>query len=113
DNADWVLLLSWLVAALRGRGPYPLLAFHGEQGSAKSTASRVVRELCDPSRAAIRAAPREPRDLAIAATNNWVLALDNLSFVPVWLSDALCRLSSGGGFATRELYTNGEEAIFD
>ena len=49
----------------------------------------------------------------IAASNGAVLAFDNLSHVPAWLSDALCRLSTGGGFATRELYTDNEEVIFD
>ncbi len=29
------------------------------------------------------------------------------------MSDALCRLSTGGGFSTRELYTDDEEIIFD
>ena len=37
----------------------------------------------------------------IAANNGWVVALDNISYLPPWLSDALCRLSTGGGFATR------------
>jgi hypothetical protein len=32
---DWPLLLGWLVAAFRSIGPYPVLALHGEQGSAK------------------------------------------------------------------------------
>src|SRR5262249_1137398 len=34
-------------------------------------------------------------------------------YLPPWLSDALCRLATGGGFSTRELYTNDEEMIFD
>jgi hypothetical protein len=29
-----------------------------------------------------------------------------------WLSDALCRLASGGSFAVRQLYTNDEEVLF-
>jgi hypothetical protein len=49
----------------------------------------------------------------IAAKNAWVIALDNLSFLPAWLSDASCRLATGGGFGTRELYTNDEEQLFD
>src|SRR5437899_8212558 len=32
---DFVLVLAWLLAALRPAGPYPLLAISGEQGSAK------------------------------------------------------------------------------
>jgi hypothetical protein len=61
----------------------------------------------------LKTAPRDERDLMIAATNSWLLAFDNLSRVESWLSDALCRLSTGGGFSTRELYTNDEEIIFE
>jgi hypothetical protein len=63
--------------------------------------------------AALRSAPREERDLVIAAHNSWILALDNLSDLPQWLSDALCRLATGGGYATRELFTDLEETILD
>lgn len=110
---DWPLVVGWLVQALRLTGPYPILCLHGEQGSAKSTAARALRGLIDPSSISLRAEPRDVRDLAIAANNSWILALDNLSFIEPWLSDALCRLSTGGGFATRELYSDGEEVAFD
>lgn len=110
---DWALLLSCLVAALRPIGPYPLLIVNGEQGSAKSTLCRMIRALIDPNKSLVRAEPREVRDLMIAASNGWFCVFDNLSRVPPWLSDALCRLSTGGGFATRELYTDGDEKIFD
>jgi hypothetical protein len=113
SRADWPLLVAWLLAALRPTGPYPALLLHGEQGSAKSTVARVLRSLVDPCVAPLRAAPRDDRDLVIAASNSWVVALDNLSCVPPWLSDALCRLATGGGFATRQLFTDDEEAIFD
>jgi hypothetical protein len=105
------LLTAWLVAAVRDRGPYPVLCLHGQQGAAKSTAARVLRALIDPNAAPLRSEPRDERDLMIAATNGWVVALDNLDGVFPWLSNALCRLSTEGGFATRELYTNREETI--
>jgi len=41
-----------------------------------------------------------------------VLAFDNLSGLPPWLSDALCRLATGGSFAVRQLYTNEDEILF-
>jgi hypothetical protein len=113
EDREWHLILAWLVGALQPDGPFPVLALHGEQGSAKSTTARILRALIDPSSAPLRAEPREPRDLAIAASNGWVIALDNLSYVPDWLSDALCRLSTGGGFSTRALFTNDEEVLFD
>lgn len=113
SNQDFALLVGWLIAAFRPRGPYPVLVIQGEQGSAKSTTSRVLRRLIDPNKAALRAQPRDPRDIAIAANNAWCITLDNLSSVPNWLSDGLCRFATGGGFATRALYTNSEECLLD
>src|SRR5262245_38754661 len=48
----------------------------------------------------------------IAANNGHLLAFDNLSGLPLWLSDALCRIASGGSFAVRRLYTDDEEVLF-
>lgn len=113
DDATWPLIVAWLVANLRPIGPYPLLALFAEQGSGKSTTGRLLRSLIDPNSAPLRAEPKDGRDLMIAANNSWCLAYDNLSHVPSWLSDAMCRLSTGGGFATRELFTDQDEIIFD
>jgi len=113
DGADLRLMVAWLVQALRPTGPYPVLILQGEQGSAKSTAEKLLRSLVDPSTAPLRSAPRNERDLIIAATNSWCLALDNISLIPPWCSDALCRLSTGGGFSARELYSDSEEVLFE
>lgn len=112
DGGQFVLVLAWLVAALRPSGPFPVLCVTGEQGSAKSSLCRALRSLVDPNQAALRSAPRDERDLSIATRNGWVCGFDNLSGVPDWLSDALCRVATGGGFATRELFTDWEEVIF-
>jgi hypothetical protein len=110
---DWALLVAFIAAALRPEGPYPTLAIAGEQGSCKSTLARLVRRIVDPSSTPLRSEPRNTQDLMIAATNSWVPTFDNLSHISAWLSDALCRLSTGGGFAARELYADAEESIFD
>ncbi len=108
---DWHLLFSWLVAAYWPRGPYPVLVLHGEHGTAKSTTARVLRGLIDPNVADLRSEPREVRDLMIAAHNSHVLAFDNLSQIKPALSDALCRLATGGGFGTRRLYEDLDEVL--
>jgi hypothetical protein len=108
---DFMLMVAYLLAAMRPRGPYPIMVLNGEQGAAKSTAARVIRELTDPNTSPLRSAPREERDLMVAAVNSWVLGYDNLSGIPTWLSDAFCRLSNGGGISHRELYTNQDEFI--
>jgi hypothetical protein len=112
-DTTWTLIAAWLVQACRPSGPYPILALHGWQGSAKSTTARLLRALIDPNAAPLRKAPKDDRDPIIAATNGWVVALDNLSRIPDWLSDALCRLATGGGFSSRELYSDTDEVILD
>ena len=112
-GTDFELVVAWLVGALAPSGPYPLLEITGEQGTAKSTTARVLRSLVDPAQMPLRALPTNERDLAIAASGNWILVFDNLSYISPKMSDAMCRLSTGGGFGTRALYTDSEEAIFD
>lgn len=112
DN-DFVLVVAWALACLRDRGPYPVIVLSGEQGSAKSTFAAILKSLLDPNTAPLRALPREDRDLFIAACNGHVLAFDNVSGLPAWISDTLCRLATGGGFAVRQLYTDQDEVLFD
>jgi hypothetical protein len=108
---DLVLTFAWLLAGLRGIGPFPVLALVGEQGSAKSTLSKMIRSLVDPNEAPLRPIPRSEQDLFLAARNGHVQAYDNLSELPPSMSDALCRLATGGSFATRRLYSNDEEFL--
>jgi hypothetical protein len=84
---DFVLIVAWLLAGFRFGGPYPLLAISGEQGSAKTVLSKLLKALVDPNTAPVRALAREERDLMIAANNGHLLAFDNLSGLPFWLGD--------------------------
>ena len=113
SDSDFVLVVAWALAVLRNCGPYPVIVLSGEQGSAKSTFSAILRALLDPNTAPLRALPREDRDLFIAASNGHVLAFDNVSGLPAWISDTLCRLATGGGFSVRQLYTDQDEVLFD
>ena len=112
-DGDFVLCVAWLLASLKDTGPYPLLVLTGEQGSAKSTAAKLLRSLVDPARPPTMGMPRNERDAVIAARNRHVLAYDNLSGLPTWFSDTLCRLSTGEGYATRALYTDDEEVVME
>ncbi len=111
--SDRVLIAAWMLAALRPRGPYPILVLIGEQGCGKSCTSRAIKSLTDPSASPLRAPPQDVRDLLVAALSSWVLALDNMSGCDPQLSDALCRLSTGGALSGRTLYTNAEETLID
>ena len=113
SEGDFVLLVSWLLSTYRPRGPYPVLQLVGEQGTAKSTTARVLRNLVDPNRAPIRALPHSDRELFISAKNGHVLAFDNASALPHFMSDAFCRLATGGGFSSRRLFSDADEVLID
>ena len=112
DDDSWVMVVAWLLMALCPVGPYPLLVINGEQGSAKSTMTKILRSLVDPSTAPLQNLSRDERELFITASNSWVLAFDNCSSLSNWLSDALCKVAVGGGFRCRTLYTDQREAVF-
>jgi hypothetical protein len=103
------LVAGALLVAFHPDGPYFVTNFIGEQGSAKSCGAKILRMLVDPNEVPLRSPPRDERDLLVHAGNNRTVVLDNLSSLPAWLSDALCRLATGGGHSARQLYSDGEE----
>jgi hypothetical protein len=111
NDKDWPLIPLWLVAALFPDIAHAVLFFIGEQGSAKSWAGRLCSAVIDPSPAQLRRPPTDQRDWQAQANASWVVTLDNLSYIPPWLSDALCRACTGDGSIDRTLYTNTEITV--
>ena len=89
-----------------------VLAIFGEQGTGKTTAVKVLVLLLDPGPVPVRKPPRDADSWVTAAAGSWVVGLDNLSDIPPWLSDSLCRASTGDGDVRRKLYTDGDFAVF-
>jgi hypothetical protein len=114
SDEDFLLIVVWLIAAMSGIGPYTILLILGPQGSAKSGLAALLRRIIDPVfRAALRSMWRNEWDLAIGMSQSAVLAFDNISRITPNQSDAACRLATGSGFATRELWTKDQETVFD
>ena len=110
DDA-FIIAVAWLLGALRPSGPYPLLNVSGEQGSAKSTLAALLQELIDPNVAALRNVPRDEREAFISAQKRHVQSYDNASGLSASMSDALCRIATGGSYTARELFSDDEEAL--
>ena len=113
-SADFYLAVCWLIGAWQPGHPYPVLLLTGPAGSGKSTVTRMLRSLVDPAGPdgrIVACPPREGRDLFAAAAGTHVLAIDNLSSVPSWLSDLLSSMATGSGQLTRRLYTDSDIAV--
>ncbi len=100
------LIAAWLVSTLMPTIPHPIPALFGEQGVGKTTTSRVLTSIIDPSPAQLRSCPRDLEQWSIAASGSWIVALDNISHIPPWLSDAMCRAVTGEGLPRRRLYSD-------
>jgi hypothetical protein len=112
SKEDRPLVAAELVARLYSDIPHVVLAIFGEHGTGKTTATKVLVLLLDPGPVPVRKPPRDAESWVTAASGSWVVGLDNLSEIPPWLSDALCRASTGDGDVRRKLYTDGDYAVF-
>ncbi len=104
------LVVAWLLGTLLPGGPYAILDLVGEQGTSKSTTARRLLSLTDPTDDPLRRPPRDDRELRAMLAHTYLPALDNLSHLPEWLSDDLCRVATGGYIGGRTLYTDDDES---
>jgi hypothetical protein len=111
DERDLIVIVAWELAALAGRLPFTVLVFIGEPGSTKTSAAFAARSLVDPNAAPLRAKPKDLHEVFVAAVHSRVVAYNNLSHVPDWLSDGICVVSEGSGESQRELFTNADESL--
>jgi hypothetical protein len=106
---DRPLVLAYLLTVLLTPDlPCPVLALLGEQGTGKTTASKRLAALVDPAYPQVRRSPKDGEAWVSAAMGSRVVALDNVSTVPEWFSDALCRAVTGDGDVRRRLYSDGD-----
>ncbi|GAB2820561.1 ATP-binding protein [Actinocorallia aurea] len=113
SDESFRLLVGWLLAAFIPDLPHPILTFRGEQGTGKSKSAQMVIGIIDPSGAPKRTAPRDLKGWAVQAFNSWGLCIDNISIVPDWLSDALCRAVTGDGIVDRALYSDDDVVVLE
>ena len=106
---ELALLLAFLLKTFYEPGEYPILVIQGErEGVGKTTFSKFIAKLLDPTTTLIKSFPRKIDDLFVLAKGNFLLVFDNLSYLDEDMSDALCQLATGGSLSKRKLYTDFE-----
>lgn len=111
NDAGWTLIQAAMLGMLRPNIDQAILALYGQQGSGKSVVGRIIRSIIDPNSAPLRSEPRETRDLAAAINNNFVIGIDNVSYISSAIADGLCMITTGGGIAGRALYSDADEKV--
>lgn len=109
---DFLLAVSWLIGAFNPFGPYAILLFTGQAGSAKSCAARTILKYVNASQAPTQGAPKDEQGLMVMAEHNVAVCFDNSGTMKGFLPNALCRLATGSGLSMRKLYKNKEMVFF-
>lgn len=113
DDDSMVFLLAWMVTAIINPGQQcPIAILDGSAGSAKSSTLATLIEILDPRVGAQAGEPGSEDDLVVTAYQSAVMSFDNVETL-ARLSDALCRLSTGGGLSKRKLYSDGDVFAVD
>jgi hypothetical protein len=113
SEEDFALMLAWMIKTFYPVGEYPILAILGEKEAVgKTTISKFIANLLDPTPSPLKTFPRNRDDLYSLAKNNFLLVFDNLSGISPDMSDALCQLSTGGSLSKRKLYTDGDSVDY-
>lgn len=113
DDCDWLLFQVFAISCFIPGFPKPLLVLNGAQGSGKSTPLRILKALIDPSKLKSVPVPKSVEELARVSDHHSILFFDNLSKMPMDVSDNLCRLSTGDGFSKRKLYTDDDDVVYE
>ncbi|MER0423287.1 ATP-binding protein [Streptomyces microflavus] len=111
DESAFRQMAAWMAAAWLPDIPHPILTCKGEQGTGKSKTAQMVINLVDPSPAAKRSQPRDEKAWSRQAFTSWALCLDNISTIPRWLSDTLCKAVTGDGVVDRALFTDDDVVV--
>src|SRR6202030_4048966 len=88
-----------------------ILMVEGESGSGKSVLTRLLTDLIDPREDRPLSIPKDDRALIVFAKQTWLIGFENVSYIPSWFSDALCRLASGDSYVAVKLYTDDDLAL--
>lgn len=107
-----LILKCYVMSLFIPNVPKAVLMVHGEQGTAKSMLEELIKMLVDPSIIRTLSFPKDLPELVQQLSHNYLAYYDNLSRLPEWISDLLCRAVTGSGFSKRRLYTNDLDVVY-
>jgi hypothetical protein len=91
--------------------PHPVSILHGGAGTFKSTMQIFTRGIIDPSSVPTFGMPKDAATLIQNLEHHYIPIFDNLSTIPEWMSNILCRAVTGEGQEVRALYTDDDVVI--
>ena len=103
-----VYLVSLFIPSI----PHPIIVFYWSKWASKSTSSKIIRKIVDPSILELVSLPTSNNELTQVLDHNWIIPFDNLSKISQIQADTLCRSVTWEGFSKRALFTDNDDVIY-
>lgn len=113
DKESYTLFKIALIQYFFPNSSHYISVISSEHGTGKSTITKLIRELIDPSVANVSFIPDTPEEIKNHLANNMVVAFDNTKHQKDIVSDILCSAVTGSSFTKRTLYTTADETILN
>lgn len=112
DADSFLLFAVYLLQCFSERDHYAAV-LSSSKGTGKSTLTKIIRSIVDPSKTGVSLMPNNERDLKTLLAASYLVCFDNTSHVPSSFSDILCGAVTGVKAPTRTLYTTCSQTILD
>jgi hypothetical protein len=103
-----LLCLATIATCFIARINHPAISISGPQGSGKSFAQSIIKQLVDPSCKILSLMPRKVEELPLVLSQRHMTALDNQSSFSGEVADLLCAAITGGVLEKRVLHSDAE-----
>ncbi len=104
-----------LISMFLAHIPTPIIVIIGQEDSAKSDRSALIKMLVDPSGDKLDEQlgqfGRNDDDLNVRFSNNYMAVFDNLSDITGEQSDSLCKAVTGASYSKRQNYSDADEIV--
>ncbi len=111
SSEQGLLLLAWIIGALNPAIPNPILVLTGQQGSAKTTRTRRLRALLDPSVVPVLG-DSETKNLFLTFQQHSIPCFENVGTFRRAEADMFCRAVTGNGIERRRLFTDNDQVLY-
>lgn len=113
NQDELILFVVWLVQSFSRSSSHFAAVLSSSKGTGKSTLTKVIRALVDPSKSGVALLPSNEGDLKTLLGNSYLVAFDNTAALSKKFSDILCAAITGSKEAKRKLYTDCDQIILN
>lgn len=113
DDDDFKLFVIYLVQSFSRSSSHFAAVLSSDKGTGKTTLSKVVRAIVDPSKSSVAIMPSTESDLKTLLSNSYLVCFDNTATLSTKFSNILCAAITGSKDAKRKLYTDCDQIILN